>query len=136
MSDGRERGARPEGPARPVRPEPLPDLAWDAGRTREFADGAADVFSELIARLPELPVARAWRREDVERGVAREVPEEPMDQADLLSYLRSMLLEYSVYAGHPRFMAYISGAGTVPGAVADMLASGGNMNVGGWRLST
>ncbi len=117
------------------RPEPLPDLAWDAGRAREFAGGAADLFSELIARLPDLPVGRAWGREDVEQGVAREVPEEPMDQADLLSYLRSMLLEYSVYTGHPRFMAYISGTGTVPGAVADMLASGVNMNVGGWRLS-
>ena len=49
--------------------------------------GAADLFSELIARLPDLPVGRAWGREDVEQGVAREVPEEPMDQADLLSYL-------------------------------------------------
>ncbi len=135
MDDGREEAARADGPASSMRPEPLPDLAWDAGRAREFADGAADLFSELIARLPGLPVARAWQREDVERGVARDVPDEPMDQADLLSYLRSMLLEYSVYAGHPRFMAYISGAGTVPGAVADMLASGVNMNVGGWRLS-
>jgi glutamate/tyrosine decarboxylase-like PLP-dependent enzyme len=32
-------------------------------------------------------------------------------------------------------MAYISGAGTIPGAVADLLAAGLNQNVGGWRLS-
>jgi glutamate/tyrosine decarboxylase-like PLP-dependent enzyme len=31
-------------------------------------------------------------------------------------------------------MAYVSGAGTVPGAVADMVASAVNMNLGGWRL--
>jgi aromatic-L-amino-acid decarboxylase len=40
-----------------------------------------------------------------------------------------------MYPGHPRFMAYISGTGTVPGAEADLLAAGVNMNVGGWRLS-
>ena len=32
-------------------------------------------------------------------------------------------------------MAYISGAGTVPGAAADLLAAGLNTNVGGWQLS-
>jgi glutamate/tyrosine decarboxylase-like PLP-dependent enzyme len=32
-------------------------------------------------------------------------------------------------------MAYISGAGTVPGAAADLLAAALNQNVGGWRLS-
>ena len=32
-------------------------------------------------------------------------------------------------------MAYITGSGTVPGAVAEMLAAGVNMNVGGWQLS-
>ena len=32
-------------------------------------------------------------------------------------------------------MAYVSGAGTVPGAAADLLAAGLNMNAGGWFLS-
>ena len=40
-----------------------------------------------------------------------------------------------MYPGHPRFMAYISGAGTAPGAVADLLAAALNQNVGGWMLS-
>jgi aromatic-L-amino-acid decarboxylase len=46
-----------------------------------------------------------------------------------------MTFDWSMYPGHPRFMAYITGAGTVPGAPADLLAAGLNMNVGGWRLS-
>jgi glutamate/tyrosine decarboxylase-like PLP-dependent enzyme len=32
-------------------------------------------------------------------------------------------------------MAYVSGAGTVPGAAADLLAAGINANLGGWQLS-
>ena len=46
-----------------------------------------------------------------------------------------MLIDWGVQCGHPRFMAYITGSGTVPGAVAEMLAAGVNMNVGGWQLS-
>src|SRR5262245_25669882 len=46
-----------------------------------------------------------------------------------------MAFDWSMYPGHSRFMAYISGAGTIPGAAADLLASGLNMNLGGWRLS-
>jgi len=40
-----------------------------------------------------------------------------------------------MFTGHPRFMAYITGSGTIPGAATDLLASGINMNLGGWRLS-
>jgi glutamate/tyrosine decarboxylase-like PLP-dependent enzyme len=58
-----------------------------------------------------------------------------MPEDDLLAYVRSVVLDHSFSAGHPRFMAYVSGAGTVPGAGADLLAAGVNMNVGGWMLS-
>src|SRR5437588_2322642 len=40
-----------------------------------------------------------------------------------------------MYPGHPRFMAYVSGAGTVPGAAAELLAAGINPNLGGFQLS-
>jgi glutamate/tyrosine decarboxylase-like PLP-dependent enzyme len=58
-----------------------------------------------------------------------------MPEDEILEYLRTMTFDYSGYLGHPRFYAYISGAGTVPGAAADLLASGLNMNTGGWRLA-
>lgn len=67
--------------------------------------------------------------------MTRPVPEEPVPDDELFESLRETFLEWSTYCGHPRFMAYVSGAGTVPGAVADLLASGVNMNVGGWFLS-
>lgn len=34
----------------------------------------------------------------------------------------------ATYTGHPGFMAYITGAGTVPGAAADLLATALNQN--------
>lgn len=117
------------------RPEPVRDLDWDPKRARAFADGASEVWTELLERLPELPVRRGWSAEEVREAVALPIPDEPMPDDELLRYLREVLFEWSTYLGHPRFMAYISGAGTVPGAVADLLAAGVNMNVGGWQLA-
>ena len=58
-----------------------------------------------------------------------------MSDDELFEHLRSVMFDHSVYPGHPRFMGYITGAGTVPGAVADLLASTLNQNLGGWRHS-
>jgi aromatic-L-amino-acid decarboxylase len=67
--------------------------------------------------------------------VLRPVPELGLDDDQLVDHLRSVLIDHAVHCGHPRFMAYVTGSGTVPGAVAEMLAAGVNMNVGGWPLS-
>ena len=63
------------------------------------------------------------------------VPAAPLPDDELFEHLRSVMFDHSVYPGHPRFMGYITGAGTVPGAVADLLASALNQNLGGWRHS-
>ncbi len=116
-------------------PDPVRDLAWDAARAREFADRTLDLWEEFLGRLPDLPVARRWSSAQVQEAVVRAVPEDPLPDDELFAYLREVLLDRSTYPGHPRFYAYISGAGTVPGASADLLAAGVNMNVGGWFLS-
>jgi len=116
------------------RPEPVRDLDWEPARARAFVDGVADIYEELLAKLPSLPVIVDEGAGDVRRGVAIDVPREPMAQDELIGYLRRMTFEHSAFPGHPRFYAYVSGAGTVPGAAADLLASGINMNPGGWRL--
>jgi glutamate/tyrosine decarboxylase-like PLP-dependent enzyme len=58
-----------------------------------------------------------------------------MADDELFAYLRELVFDWGTFPGHPRFMGYITGAGTVPGVAADLLAAGLNMNVGGWRLS-
>jgi aromatic-L-amino-acid/L-tryptophan decarboxylase len=127
-----ERARRAE--AEPQVPAPVPDLNWDPERARRFTDRTADLWQEFLERLPDLPVAGPWRQPEIEAALDRDVPDEPMPEDELFDYLREMTFEWSMYPGHPRFMAYITGSGTVPGAAADLLASGLNMNLGGWRL--
>ena len=117
------------------RPTPVPDLAWDADHARRFGERTLDLWEEFLRRLPSLPVTGAWDAAQVARGVARTIPDDPLPDEELFAYLRDVVFDWSMYPGHPRFMAYISGAGTVPGAAADLLAAGVNMNLGGWRLS-
>src|SRR6266542_2510838 len=121
--------------ARGEPPEPVRDLDWAADQARHFADRAVDLWQEFLERLPSLPVSGAWSSGQVAAGVIHSVPDEPLSEDDLFDYLRQVVFDWSMYAGHPRFMAYISGAGTVPGAPADLLAAGLNMNAGGWRLA-
>jgi aromatic-L-amino-acid/L-tryptophan decarboxylase len=117
------------------RPEPVRDLAWDAERGREFADRAVDLWQDFLTQLPELPVGRLLPSEHVRDAVAIPVPDAPMADDALFAYLRSVVFDWSMYPGHPGFIAYVSGPGTVPGAAADLLAAGLNQNVGGWVLS-
>ena len=114
------------------RPEPVRDLDWSAERGRGFVDATADIWQEVLAGMRERPVASRITAEQVRDAVAIPVPDEPMAESDVIVYLREVALTWSMYPGHPGFMAYVSGAGTVPGSAADLLASGLNMNPGGW----
>jgi aromatic-L-amino-acid decarboxylase len=118
-----------------VKPEPFRELDWEPKRAREVGERAVDLWEELLERLRELPVSRYQGSDKVRDAVAIPVPDEPMPVDDLFDYLRAIVLDRSMYPGHPGFMAYITGAGTVPGVAADLLAAGLNQNLGGWRLS-
>ena len=115
-------------------PEPFRDLDLEPKRVRALVDAAADLLQEYLERLPALPVDRGRPAAEVRDRVAVEIPEEGLSDEDLIDYLRTVVFDASMYTGHPGFLAYISGSGTTPGAVADLIAAGINQNVGGWRL--
>jgi aromatic-L-amino-acid decarboxylase len=117
------------------RPLPLPDLDWPAKRAERFGRRTLELWTELLERLPDLPITKGAPADEVRAAVALDIPEQPMSEDALFAHLRDLAFERSLYPGHPRFLAYVIGAGTVPGAAADLLAAGLNMNVGGWGLS-
>jgi aromatic-L-amino-acid decarboxylase len=120
---------------RPRRPEPVRDLAWEPARAAQLGEAVVGLWSELLESLPQRPVNREFDPEAVRAALALDVPDEPLPVEALAEHLRALALEQSVYSGHPGFLAYIVGAGTVPGAAADLVAAAVNPNLGGWRLS-
>jgi len=127
MADARDLGV--------ARPEPVTDLDWTAGEAAALGRGAVDVWEGFLERLPNLPVHRGFSAAAVAEAVAWDVPDEPDDPARLLTDTRDLMLDWSMYPGHGGFFGYVSGAGTIPGAAADLLAAALNNNAGGWRAS-
>ena len=67
------------------RPEPVPELNWAPKAARRFADRTADLWEELLERLPDLPVAPHQTEAEVRAAVAVEVPDgTPPDQDPVL----------------------------------------------------
>ena len=116
-------------------PLPVPDLDWSPEHAVAEGAGALDIWQELLGRLPRLPVGIEQSAEEVAEAVTMPIPDEPLADAEIIEYLRQLTFDWSMYPGHSGFMAYISGAGTVPGAAADLLAAALNQNLGAWRLS-
>ncbi len=116
-------------------PNPVDDLNWSADRAERWGLRGVALWKEFLEKLPGLRVSRRWKDANVKESLALSVPDEPMSEESITQHLRSIMFDLSMYPGHPRFMAFITGPGTVPGAVADLLAAALNQNVGGWRLS-
>jgi aromatic-L-amino-acid decarboxylase len=115
-------------------PDPVPDLAWAPERAAALGEAAVGIWREYLDGIAERPIGSRMRAGDVAAAVVRDVPEEPLEGGELVAYLRELTLVHSVAVGAPGFMAYVSGAGTVPGAPADLLAAATNQNLGGYAL--
>src|SRR5205085_2164865 len=63
------------------------------------------------------------------------LPERGSDPGPLLERAAELLLEHSVFNGHPRFWGYVSSSAAPIGALGDLLAAAVNPNVGAWALS-
>jgi glutamate/tyrosine decarboxylase-like PLP-dependent enzyme len=140
-STANESSAERRGGSRDLRPEiasvleRVDDLDWSAEHARAFADDVLSLWTEWLERLPTLPVSSAAGAAQVRAAVTRDVPDAPLATEELIDALRTIAFDHTTRVGHPGFMGYISGPGTIPGAVADLLAAGLNQNVGGWRLA-
>ena len=63
------------------------------------------------------------------------LPEHGAPADALLREATDLLFEHSLFTGHPRFLGYVIGAPAPLGALADLLASAVNPNLGGYPLS-
>ena len=119
----------------PTAPAPVTDLAWDAERAVTLGNEMVALWGEWLTKMPSMPVGGRATAAEVRAAVTPDVPAKPLSMPELMASLRTLAFEHSTVTGHPGFMAYISGAGTIPGAAADLLAAALNQNVGGFRMS-
>jgi glutamate/tyrosine decarboxylase-like PLP-dependent enzyme len=95
-----------------------------------------DRIAEWLGRMPEGPVTRATTPRAMRAVIGeRPLPGDGTPAEPLLEEAARLLFDHSLFNGHPRFWGYITSSATPIGALADLLASAVNPNVGGWQLS-
>lgn len=99
---------------------------------RELVDRIADLLDSFGQR----PVTPGESPSTVRALLGQGgLPDEGEPAADLLRRTAEMVIDHSLYNGHPRFLGYITGSPHPIGILADMLAAAVNPNVAGWNLS-
>lgn len=114
--------------SRPPQDDPL---ALDRETMRRLGYRVVDL---LVDREPDVPLRRATPAEMRER-LAGPPPPGPQPVEDVLARLEHDVLPYRSRVDHPRFLAFIPGSGTWPGALADFVASACNIYAGSWMES-
>jgi len=111
-------------------------LDMGAAEFRELGYQLIDQIAEFLNALPDQPVTPAESRQRIRALVGTgALPQSGAKADDLLSEAARLLFEHSLHNGHPRFLGYITSSAAPLGALADLLASAANANVGKWDLS-
>jgi aromatic-L-amino-acid/L-tryptophan decarboxylase len=112
-------------------------LAMGPGEFRAAGYQLVDRIAELLGSMTTRPVNPAESPAAVRIAMEadRRLPQEGEDAAVLLQRAADLLLDHSLFNGHPRFWGYITSSAAPIGALADLLAAAVNPNVGAWALS-
>ncbi|CAN5409912.1 aspartate aminotransferase family protein [soil metagenome] len=95
-----------------------------------------DRIAEFLASLPERPVTPAEPVDAVRAALGGDgLPASGADPGRLLEEAAELLVEHSLFNGHPRFFGFITSSAAPIGALGDLLAAAVNPNLGGWTLS-
>ena len=108
--------------------ETLDPQDWD--EMRRLAHRIMDDALDYIRSARERPV---WRPvpDEVATRLTAPAPARPSEPAAVYEEFKRDILNYPMNTTHPRFWAWYMGSGTVMGALADLLASTLNPNLGG-----
>lgn len=112
-------------------------LAMDSQQFRELGTELVERVASFLDSLPQRPVTRAESPATVREalGADRLLPMHGADAATLLNRAADLLMEHSLFNGHPRFWGYITSSAAPIGALGELLASAVNANAGAWLLS-
>jgi aromatic-L-amino-acid/L-tryptophan decarboxylase len=112
-------------------------LAMDPKEFRRLGRRLVDRIADHMATLPERRVTPGDSPDRVREALRadRSLPREGSDPDQILANAADLLLDHSLFNGHPSFYGYITASPTPLGMLADLLAAAVNPNVGAWTLS-
>jgi len=103
---------------------------------REIGHKVVDQLADFLDKLPQKPVTAGKTPAEI-RSLFQDknLPSEGCRLDPLLNETIELLVENSLFIGHPRFLGYITSSPAPIGALADFIAATINPNVGAWIIS-
>lgn len=103
---------------------------------RRIGHQLVDSLADFLENISEKPVTTGESPEEAGMilGNSR-LPQEGLEAGEIISRASDLLLNHSLLNGHPKFLGYITSSPSPIGALADLLASVVNPNVGANVLS-
>ena len=92
-----------------------------------------DMLAEYYASLDERRVYPSADPEAIAEAFDEPLPETGQDPDEILDEWASKVLANATHNTSPRYFGYVMGSGSMMGTLAEALAAGTNMNVGGWH---
>ncbi len=110
-------------------------LAVDPETMRRLGHLVVDRLADRAAARREEPVLRRASPAEMAGRVPGEVPRAGESIEAILDHLETDVLPFRSRIDHPRYLAYVPGEGTWPGALGDLVAAAYNIDVGNWMES-
>lgn len=109
----------------------------DPSEFAEIGHRLVDDVAALLAGMRTRRLGPGESLDEIRRHLEADgaLPEHGTDAGTLLRDTTELLVEHSLYNGHPRFFGYITAGAAPLGMLGDLLASAINPNMGGWSLS-
>lgn len=125
MNDGRRDSQR------------ISPLEMSGEEFRSLGHALVDRIAGFLDSLPQRKVTTGESPTEIRRALdaERSLPQRGADPAQLLDHAATLLMEHSLFNGHPRFWGYITSSAAPMGALGELLAAAVNPNVGAWLLS-
>ena len=95
-----------------------------------------DTISEFFDDITKKPVTTTKSPKELQKTLGSlSLPKNGLPAKKLLTKTSKLLIDNSLFNGHPKFFGFITSSAAPIGALADLLASSVNANVGGQILS-
>ncbi len=95
-----------------------------------------DAVSDFLGTIREKPITRGETPAQLQKLLnSDKLAEKGTDPAALLATTTDLLIDHSLFNGHPKFLGYITSSPAPLGTLAELLASTINANVGAQILS-
>jgi len=112
-------------------------LEMNGEEFRTLGHALVDRIAGFLDSLPQRKVTTGESPTEIREvlDAERTLPRRGADPAQLLDRAADLLMNHSLFNGHPRFWGYITSSAAPLGALGELLVAAVNPNVGAWLLS-